>query len=145
MITMDATRTVNAQFDFFLPLTPPGAGPTRSAIPSLGAWTSYLEVPRGRGQVSVNGAMLATGPGVTRGSLPLRAGENRVEAWLTDGSGAGVWRFELGDLVEPGTLTVGLGQVLVVTGDTVVFRLSGRAGERVAFTFQSRGEAGSSK
>ena len=57
---------------------------------------------------------------------------------VTEASAAGVWRFELGDAVEPGSLAVQAGDVQVVTGDSVVFRVRGTAGERLVFTFRRR-------
>jgi hypothetical protein len=109
--------------------------PAASAAPA--AWTSQLEIPGARGQVVVNGRQaLFPGPGRVALAVPLSPGENRVEAQLVQAEGkAGLWRFELRDQV-PGSLRVIAGQVALVTGDAVVFRLGGRAGERVVFTFR---------
>jgi hypothetical protein len=69
-----------------------------------------------------------------------RSGDNRVEAQLVQAQGqAGLWRFELaGDRAVAGSLRVIAGQVALVTGDVVVFRLKGQPGERVVFTFTGR-------
>ena len=66
------------------------------------------------------------------------ATRNRVEAVLIDGKGAGQWVFRLrGGAIRPGTVHVQSGVVALVTGDRVVFRLAGRPGERVTFTFDT--------
>ncbi len=108
---------------------------------NFSAWVSQLEVPGGRGQFVLNGSQ-AFFPGPGRSSLPVRlqAGENRVEAMLVQAEGeAGLWRFEPGGErgLTPGSLRVIAGQVALVTPDAVVFRMKGRAGERVVFTFRA--------
>jgi hypothetical protein len=138
---MSANMSVGARFNMIAPPVPVSS--TRSeaapALPELVAFTSELQAGRGRGQIAVNGQVtLTTGPGLARATMPVRRGENRVEAWLSEPGSAGVWRFELLELVEPGSLAVQAGDVQVVTGDSVVFRLKGAAGERVAFTFRRR-------
>jgi hypothetical protein len=103
---------------------------------------SQLEVPGGSGQVVVNGASLAfAGRGRSIASAPGRRGENRVEAQLVQGGGPGQWRFELrgSEAFEPGSLRVVAGEVVLVGSDAIVFRLGGRAGERIVFTFRSTG------
>jgi hypothetical protein len=102
---------------------------------------SQLDVPGGRGQIVLNGSE-ALFPAA--GRVPLsarpRAGDNRVEAQLVKSEGrAGLWRFELaaGSTVA-GSLRVISGEVALVTGDAVVFRLKGQPGERVVFTFRNR-------
>jgi hypothetical protein len=67
-----------------------------------------------------------------------RRGENRVEAQLVQAAGAGQWRFELrGDALQAGSLRVVAGEVLQVSSDAIVFRMSGKPGERIVFTFKS--------
>jgi hypothetical protein len=104
-------------------------------------WVSQLDVPGGRGQIVLNGSeALFPGAGRVPVSARPRAGENRVEAQLVQAEGrAGLWRFELpaGSTVA-GSLRVIAGQVALVTGDAVVFRLKGQPGERVVFTFRNR-------
>jgi hypothetical protein len=104
-------------------------------------WVSQLDVPGGRCQIVLNGSE-ALFPAA--GRVPLlarpRSGDNRVEAQLVQAEGrAGLWRFELpaGSTVA-GSLRVIAGQVALVTGDAVVFRLNGQPGERVVFTFRNR-------
>ena len=70
-----------------------------------------------------------------------RIGENRVEATLVQATGQpGLWRFELGaeQSLEPGSLRVIAGEVALVTPDSMAFRMKGRPGERVVFTFHAR-------
>ena len=117
-------------------------GGTDGARDAQPAWTSDLTVPGGRGQVVMNGgdAMFpAAGGRVILTGRP-RSGENRVEATLVQAAGQpGLWRFELG--AEPslasGSLRVIAGDVTLITPDTVVFRMKGRPGERVVFTFRA--------
>jgi hypothetical protein len=102
------------------------------------SWTSELAVPGGRGQVVANGVDAAfPGPGRSDILLASRAGGNRVEATLVDGNGqGGRWRFTAATgAVVPGSLRVLAGEPLVLGADTVAFRLTGRPGERIVFTF----------
>jgi hypothetical protein len=138
-LTMNADRTVGAVFEFGPNLAGRAAG--RVAPASLN-WSSQLQVPDASGRVLGNGTDAGVTPaGVTQLSLVRRAGVNRVEAQLQSGSGqGGTWRFELLDrgAIEPGSLTAQDGEPLQVTGEAIVFRVSGRAGERVAFTFRTK-------
>jgi hypothetical protein len=122
-------------------IQPAATSRTQAPLPSSG-WISQLEVPSGRGQVVVNGSSVFFPPS---GRAPVagkvKAGENRVEATLVQAAGQpGLWRFELGGerAMTPGSLRVIAGPVAVITGDTVVFQMKGRPGERVVFTFASR-------
>jgi hypothetical protein len=66
---------------------------------------------------------------------------NRVEAQLVSADGrAGTWRFDLSPTarLEPGSIRVIAGSAERMTPDSVVFRLKGQPGERVAFTFRLR-------
>jgi hypothetical protein len=91
--------------------------------------------------VLVNGSAAAfAGPGLSVGMAYGQRGENRVEARVVQGAGKpGTWRFELGSTANlvPGSLRVLAGSVTEVSGDALVFRLSGRPGERVMFTFRT--------
>jgi hypothetical protein len=104
------------------------------------AWRHQLDVAAGTGQVLLNGATtVASGPGLNSAQALGRPGENRIEGRLTRASGrAGTWRFELGAnlRLEPGSIRILAGEPAVVTGDAVVFRLRGRPGEQVSFTFR---------
>jgi hypothetical protein len=138
-LTMTSGQTAGVRFDMTIP--PPTAsasgreGP--AATSEVAALTSRLEAAGARGQVAVNGQIaLSAVPGVAQAAVTLRRGENRFEAWLTEGRSPGVWRFELGDAVAPGSLAVQAGDVQSVAGDSVVFRVRGVAGERFAFTFR---------
>jgi hypothetical protein len=101
-----------------------------------------LDVPGAEGQVVFNGAQTAfAGSGVSRAGAAARKGENRVEARLQKADGQpGTWRFELADsaALEPGSLGVLQGEPVLVTPNAIVFRLSGRAGETVMFTFRAK-------
>ena len=100
-------------------------------------WVSQLDVPDASGQVVLNGrsaTFVSTGRLVSHGRAGPR--ENRVEGLLVTAAGRpGTWRFELGG-VEPGSLRVIAGDVVSAAADAIVFRVKGRAGERVVFTFR---------
>ena len=112
---------------------------TKASAPPL-AWSTQLEVPDGEGQVVVNGRIAsAVRPGLAAMAAEGRTGANRVEAVLVRGAGrSGTWRFDFSgpSAFKAGSLRVVAGTVALVTGDTVVFRLEGKPGERVVFTFE---------
>jgi hypothetical protein len=116
------------------------APPNFSGMSQL-IWTSKLDVPGASGQVVVNGTTAVfAGSGQSSGVVLGPRGENRVEARVLQGVGKpGSWRFELGSTnsLIPGSLRVIAGSVSEVSGDAVVFRLTGRPGERVMFTFRT--------
>jgi hypothetical protein len=91
------------------------------------------------GHVSVNGrAVLSAAKGVTAGvPMPVVKGDNLVEALVADGKGGGTWRFELSGEAVTGSLLVEAGDVVQAAGRIIVFRLAGKAGERVAFRFKA--------
>jgi hypothetical protein len=105
------------------------------------AWVSELEVPGATGQVVVNGEAISFPKAGRSGAVAAGArGENRVEAQLVQGTGrAGTWRFDLSPTATlvPGSLKVVAGDVALVSGDVIVFRLGGKPGERVVFTFEA--------
>jgi hypothetical protein len=106
--------------------------------PSL-AWTNDLSAPGARGQVVLNGTeALFPVPGASRIAAHGQRGYNRLEAMLVEGQGKrGTWRFDFGGAgVIAGSLRVVAGEVELVTPDTIVFRLGGRPGERVVFSFR---------
>jgi hypothetical protein len=112
-----------------------------SALPPVGAgWISDLAVPGGQGQVVLNGAdAFFPSAGPSRITAAVRPGSNRVEAVLVNAPGrGGTWRFDLGGQgLKAGSLRVVAGEAVLATPDTVVFRLSGRPGERVVFSFRT--------
>jgi len=101
-------------------------------------WTSELTVGGGQGQVVVDGAhALVAGGGSSPLILEARPGHHRVDATLVSGDGAGgVWRFSLASgRVKAGTLRVLAGDPVALGPGVVAFALTGRPGERVAFSF----------
>jgi hypothetical protein len=108
-----------------------------------GSWQSDLQIDGARGQVVVDGAdAVFPSAGTQSFTGSLGPGPHRFEATLVDGGGGGgrrggAWRFDLGTLrVQAGSLRVVAGDVEQVAADAVVFRLRGRAGERVVFAFE---------
>jgi hypothetical protein len=87
----------------------------------------------------VDGAAVAVQErGVFLGRAAAQA-VHRVEARLVQGAGRpGVWRFEVGGPVVPGSLRPLAGTVVQLGGGVVAFRLQGRPGESVAFTWRQR-------
>ena len=67
------------------------------------------------------------------GEAPV--GLNRIEAWLVDGRGAGLWRFSPGPQVAPESVQVIAGRERAVERGAVDFDFEGRAGERMVLTF----------
>jgi hypothetical protein len=107
--------------------------PTASSI-----LLSELDVPGGSAQVVVNGEAAFPRAGRSPLAVRPRPGENRVEATLVEGRGAGTWRFDLEAVrgLRPESLRVIAGEVAQVAGGSVTFRLHGRTGERVVFSFR---------
>jgi hypothetical protein len=119
----------------------PGREPGEGASGSVPlVWTSELSVPGAQGQVVANGTDLAfPGPGRSQIVLPVHPGRNRVEATLVDATGReGTWRFApAAGTVSSGSLRILAGEVAALGADAVAFRLRGRPGERVVFTFDA--------
>jgi hypothetical protein len=115
----------------------PGTGPEASAASATLA--SELGVPGGAGQVVANGEAAFPRAGRSSFAVRLKRGENRVEATLVEARSGGTWRFELGALpgFRPDTLRVVAGDVVHLAADSVTFRLQGRPGERVVFSFRA--------
>ncbi len=142
-------RCGNASNDAFVDVRSVGRGCFRSSASATaaqgGAWLSELQPAGARGQVIVDGReAVFPGSGSESYAAALGPGEHRFEATLVDGArggerGAGAWRFDLSRLgVAPGTLRVVAGEAVQAAADSVVFRLRGRAGERVVFVFDVR-------
>jgi hypothetical protein len=96
-----------------------------------------LSVAGGSGQIVWNGASVTyAAEGRTSTAALLQPGPNRVEALLVAGGGRpGTWRFSFPRGVRG--LRPVAGRVDAATPDVITFRLSGRAGERVVFVFET--------
>jgi hypothetical protein len=112
--------------------------PSARDAATTGAIESELNVPGGSGQVVVNDQAAFPRAGRTPLAVRTGPGENRVEATLVEGRGPGTWRFDLASVpgLRPESLRVIAGEVAQVAGGAVTFRLRGRAGERVVFSFR---------
>jgi hypothetical protein len=104
------------------------------------SWSSVLDVPGASGQVVLDGLVAAfQSRGRARVDAVGRPGVGRIEAQLVSASGRpGTWTFEMGGAFEAGSLRVLAGDVAMVTADAIAFRIAGRAGERVVFTFRTK-------
>jgi hypothetical protein len=119
-----------------------------AATSSAAAWLSDLQAAGARGQVVVDGAQVVFPSGGTESfATPLGAGPHRFEATLVDERGGdgrrggGTWRFDLSSLrLTAGSLRIVAGEAVQLGADVVVFRLRGRAGERVVFGFEVAGQ-----
>lgn len=137
VLTMDGDKSVDAVFE----LSPPSPSPSAliDAIPSV-AWSTQLEVPGGEGQVVMNGRVgYAVREGLAELTAERHRGANRVEGVLVRGAGRpGTWRFDFSGQAafRPGSLRVVAGTAAMITGDSVVFRLEGKPGERLVFVFE---------
>jgi hypothetical protein len=112
------------------------AGPAHERSAS---WSSDLTVEGGRLQVVVNGGSpVFPGRGRSFGTSSLLNGENRVEAVVVESAGkAGLWRidFNQSDAIAEGSLRVISGEAVLLGASSATFRLNGREGERIVFTF----------
>jgi hypothetical protein len=139
-LAMDADRTATADFQVLsvgkAPVArAPDPGPSGPTL----SWQSLLEAAGAQGHVLFNGQQSAfAAPGVSQLSSVARAGENRVDARLQRGGDPGTWRFDLRttESLEPGSLRVLEGEAVLVLPDAIVFRLKGREGEQLSFTFR---------
>jgi hypothetical protein len=113
-----------------------GSG-SRPAAPTSQLLTR-LALTGGAGQVVLNGEASFPRSGRSALAARLAPGENRVEATLVEGRSPGTWGFELGTIpgLVPASLRVVAGEAVQVSADAVVFRLQGRPGERVVFSFE---------
>jgi hypothetical protein len=105
----------------------------------MAGWSSDLTVEGGRLQVVVNGSSPAfPGRGLALATTNFIDGENRVEAVLVEAAGKpGQWRIELtpSEAIAAGSLRVISGEAVLLGASSATFRLRGREGERIVFTF----------
>jgi len=122
---------------------PAAAVPLSSSLQT--SFTSSLEATDGEGvytgRVSVNGSrqFRVNSRAPVSHSFTGLHGKNRVEAFSTSQRGGErFWRFDFSGSQHfaPGSLKIELGQVLASDAFSVVFRMSGEAGERVKFTYK---------
>jgi hypothetical protein len=124
-VVMTGNKSVHADFGLLF----------SEQAPAPAQWTSVLDAPGATGTVTVNGAATA---GVSRAAATIatrdEGEELRVQGVVATAAGPGTWRFERHSAGGPGVrLKVIEGQVALLTPDTIVFRLRGKPGERVAF------------
>ena len=130
VLAMTQDRNVGALFGFG---TLPSAGGPATLV-------SRVDAPSARAQATLNGAPLAQiATGVQTIAVSVVEGENRLEALLLDVA-KGTWTLDLSGIagLERGSLRVLSGNAVSVGPDSVVFRLSGRAGERISLAFAKR-------
>jgi hypothetical protein len=122
------------------PCVTPDPGPAPDPAAATATIVSELGVPEGAGQVVANGEAAFPRAGRSPFAVRLKPGENQIEATLVEARSGGTWRFELGALpgFQPETLRVVAGDVVQLAADAVTFRLQGRSGERVVFSFRAR-------
>jgi hypothetical protein len=117
----------------------PEPAETPSARGAAVVWTSELAIAGGRGQLVADGTEGRLAPG-GRADVVLapRPGTTSVEATILDAAGTpGSWRFTLASgAIRPGSLRALAGEVAALGPDSIVFRLRGRRGERVAFRYE---------
>ena len=105
------------------------------------AFSSQLDVAGGSGQVVVNGTSLAfagDGRSVASARPPRREPRRGPAGPGRGGRTVALRAGQHGEGVEAGSLRVVAGEVALVSSDAIVFRMSGKPGERVVFTFRSR-------
>jgi hypothetical protein len=112
--------------------------PATDSSASAVSWTSELAVPGGAGLVSMNGNTPELVPaGMAAKHAATKARLNRIDFTLQKGDAGGSWTFALRapGSWDPASVRVLVGDVVSVTGHSIAFRLKGRPGERVSFTF----------
>ena len=104
------------------------------------ALVSDLAVPGGRGQLVVDGTAVFVRDGRSPVTVRGAARQVRVEATLVDARAAGSWRFDLSPMagVLPDSVQVIAGDVVQAAGGALVFRVQGRPGERIVFSFTTK-------
>ena len=110
-----------------------------AAVPSPGAstWASDLDAPGARGQIVLDGTVSAPAHGGRAGERVPGPGRHRLIGTLVGPAvQPGTWRFTLAG-IRAGSLRPEDGAVASLSARSITFRLAGRAGERVAFTFES--------
>jgi hypothetical protein len=131
-------------------VTVQNATPTATPNPDVGlrsrtertkmvTWTSALSSTGAKAQVWHDGALaLIQTSGQQTVSVASDRPVNTIVGELLDGQGAGaIWTFRFHDGFKPGSLKPQSGNVAHLLADTIVFRLGGKKGERVAFTFET--------
>jgi hypothetical protein len=138
VVNLTADTTVDAAFGC-VSLNGAGRAPADDEGTSRIVLRHQLEAGRATGQILLNAATAsASSSRLDTAQMSARAGENRIEGRLTRDGARGTWRFDLGAnaRLEPGSLRVLAGEPVTVTGDAVVFRVRGKIGEQVIFTFR---------
>ena len=74
-------------------------------------------------------------------AVPVGTGTVDIEAFLTSPGASGQWKFDFqsSDVFEPGSIATAEGQVVVLGPRSVVFRSSGRPGERLRYSIRIKG------
>ncbi len=105
-------------------------------------WTSVLDIPGSKGQVVWNGAEAhyMEGQALTSRSQATTGDTSyRVEATVVHAvPRPGTWSFRFDRALKPGSLQAVAGNVVRITGDTIVFRVAGTPGERIVFKLETR-------
>jgi hypothetical protein len=100
-------------------------------------WESTLQVPGGRGQVVIDGTVVRyQDAGMDQGTIAPAGGSRQVVAQLVTAKGPGAWTFRLPGGGRAGSLRPLAGDAVQLTADSITFRLAGKPGERVVFTFE---------
>jgi Divergent InlB B-repeat domain len=137
-VTMDDDKTVVAHF-----MAHRSASEDRAGSAAQGLLHSRLAVPRGRGEVTVDGRTLSVAGGAEIAiALDPRSADVLVEGWVREGAGEGVWRFGFGPAAPagPSIRNVLAGEPVTLTASTVVFRVKGKLPQKVAFVVRLRRE-----
>ncbi len=114
---------------------------TGSTPPGLD-FISQLELPAGASaQIALNESetVSSAAPAPQRHRVRGRSGENVIEArLLSESSEGGRWSFDFRGTSRfvPGSLRVDSGDVLALSGESVVFRVTGKPGAPIRFRFR---------
>jgi hypothetical protein len=121
-------------------ITQTATAPTVTASETALTFTSDLDLEDGQGQIVVDGAIATfQSRGSQPGAIDAPPGAHRVEATVVSAAGRpGTWRFRLAGAVAPASLRVVAGVVLSSSAEELLFRVSGKPGERILFVFRVR-------
>lgn len=137
MLSPSADRTVQLKC-----YTATGSSSTSDTVWPTRTLRTSLEAQGARGRATIDGAgLLSVEAGGLRHLELGSTGSRRVEAVVDQIGGPGLWRFSVeGAAPQDSVLRVQVGAAVTISANAVVFRLTGKPGERIAFVIGTPGK-----